>query len=223
MLSSWAERFKGKHSCYYTLRQSERTTSHVQCSTTQDLATVESPHALPQLLSLHTDWSLPQHSAGDACLVPVLWAPLRVAHSQTTNLQGLGTWWALPKARCHRVPQHPRPCCISPPAEDPLASAGRKEAAPNPHCGVHLKEHLYVSQVWAEDKAVRCSNSTTFCQFSLNPLPFILLLFLLSGYPPLLFCPRFQVTCVRKARRWVGTFSVFTKTLHKRNLVHVNA
>lgn len=42
---------------------------------------------------------------------------------------------------------------------------------------------------------MRCNNMSTFCQFSLNALQLILLLLLLSCYPPLLFCPGFQVIC----------------------------
>lgn len=74
-----------------------------------------------------------------------------------------------------------------------------------------MKQHPDVSKIGSEDKSARCSNSGTFCQFSLNPLPFILLLLLLSCHPPLLFCPRLQVACGRKAGRWGGTFNSLRK------------
>lgn len=74
-----------------------------------------------------------------------------------------------------------------------------------------------------EDKSPRCSNRSTFCQFSLDPLQLILLLLLLSCYPPFLFCPRFQVTCFRKAGREEVSVNFFKETLHRRNSVHTKS
>ena len=72
------------------------------------------------------------------------------------------------------TPARPHPAC-----RKEAASSRASAASENPGGG----------------KYMRCNNMSTFCQFSLNALQLILLLLLLSCYPPLLFCPGFQVIC----------------------------
>lgn len=91
-------------------------------------------------------------------------------------------------------PQRPHLLSLPLPQKRTQGPAGTKTAALPLHCGAHLDQQLFL-EMRVENKSMRFGNTSTFCQFSLNAPLLILLLLLLSCYPPLLLCPGFQVIC----------------------------
>ena len=91
-------------------------------------------------------------------------------------------------------PQHPHLLSLPLPQKRTEGPVGIKTAAPPLHCGAHPEQQLLL-KIRVENKSMRFGNTSTFCQFFLYASLLILLLFLLSCYPPLLLCPGFQVIC----------------------------